>query len=49
MIKSTKKQHNKQQHNAYEGGQAMGEDIDIAEMMAGKQFGEELRHVQMSR
>ena len=43
-----KQQQNKHQHNTDEGGQAVGEDINITQMMVGKQ-GEELRHVQMSR
>jgi len=32
------KKHNKNQHNTDEGGQVMGEDIDITQMMAGKQW-----------
>ena len=38
MIKSTKKKHNKQQHNKDEGGQARGEDINITQVMVGKQW-----------
>jgi len=36
--RADKKKHNKHQHNTDEGGQAMGEDINITQMMAGKQW-----------
>ena len=33
-----KQKHNKHQHNTDEGEQAMGEDINITQMMVGKQW-----------
>ena len=38
VVQKTKQKNNTQQHNADEGGQAMGEDIDTTQMMAGKQW-----------
>jgi len=36
--KKTKKKHNNHQHNTDEGRQEMGDDINIAQMMVGKQW-----------
>jgi len=50
--KKTKNKHDKHQHNTDEGGQAMGEDINIITQMiwwASNGLGEELRRVQVSR